>query len=1048
MPRDLHPPFEMNYVNVAVTLPGASSSEVETYLAYPIEDALKGLKGVEKITSTSSNGVLSVNLKYEAGFDEMDQAAEIVRASILAKQSELPESVKDISVDRQRTNKVWLSAYLLSNFDAENLQHRIAIKKLKDRIEAIPGIVMAESTEPARDIYIDFIPSRLKEFELSVTEVRGIISKSLQFAPVGRIKSNESSFSVELERNANQLEDIQNIPLRSNLSGQQIFLKDVADVKFELGEKTTRWYYDQLPSTVLRVFKDTTSDSIDLSEKLKATIESFKTELPQPIELKILADGPYFIKNQLNVLLNNGIIGSVIVLVILLLFLNARTSLWTFLGVPIAYLGTFILLQSMGMSIDLISMIGLLLVLGILVDDAIIVAEKYSENLEAGLAPKDAAQEAVRQLIKPVTGTVLTTIFAFSPLIIIDGDMATILFAVPVVIISCLILSWIESFFILPNHLSHFVKKPPGDRAESWMKVLRSQYKLMLNGVIRFRYLAAGVLTAIFILTGFIAAKEIQHDFKLSIGMESVTVFSFLKESHSLDETYAAIHGIEKGLYEILDSSEIDGVSTRVGSAWHDGREKSGYRYSRMRIYINKFDSHPSVLRDAVLKKVEDYLKDYPEKDRFETLSAKVTRQGADESKKSMITISASGRDEYSFEDLEKTINEEVTPVAGISRYANNPDQLQETWEFESEPQVLIQYGLTQSDVARQIRGHFVDDELKEIRMNGDSVTLYTRMKQTGDPEFRDLPNFKVITPVGVEVSLNELGGWKQRQSLSSISHQDGVRNFRFDFEYDTEEVNELQVKKNVEPIVKKLAESFPAYQIELVSSNEGEADNMIWGLKVAAICVGLVLLTMALVLGSLSQPLLVGLPIPFGIMGIIWALYLHDMPLGLMALIGLIGVVGVAVNDSLIMIDQINLLGNKKGKVDSETIVEGASSRLRAILLTTVTTLGGVFPMAYSLGGESGFTQPLAFAMGWGLSFATFLTLFVLPAIMVIQLDIKNVFLKIKNKWFPSNAVEEDLLPELNRQRSGSTDSVSDEWRHPRVPPSTESTTDQITHH
>ena len=301
---------------------------------------------------------------------------------------------------------------------------------------------------------------------------------------------------------------------------------------------------------------------------------------------------------------------------------------------------------------------------------------------------------------------------------------------------------------------------------------------------------------------------------------------------------------------------------------------------------------------------------------------------------------------------------------------------------------------------------------------------------------------------MGVEVSLNELGGWKQRQSLSSISHQDGVRNFRFDFEYDTEEVNELQVKKNVEPIVKKLAESFPAYQIELVSSNEGEADNMIWGLKVAAICVGLVLLTMALVLGSLSQPLLVGLPIPFGIMGIIWALYLHDMPLGLMALIGLIGVVGVAVNDSLIMIDQINLLGNKKGKVDSETIVEGASSRLRAILLTTVTTLGGVFPMAYSLGGESGFTQPLAFAMGWGLSFATFLTLFVLPAIMVIQLDIKNVFLKIKNKWFPSNAVEEDLLPELNRQRSGSTDSVSDEWRHPRVPPSTESTTDQITHH
>lgn len=344
--------------------------------------------------------------------------------------------------------------------------------------------------------------------------------------------------------------------------------------------------------------------------------------------------------------------------------------------------------------------------------------------------------------------------------------------------------------------------------------------------------------------------------------------------------------------------------------------------------------------------------------------------------------------------------------IKGIVEYVKNPNILEDIWVFEPDYQSLWQNQMTSSNLAQEIRGIFQSDYFGESRIMGQNRKVYLEIQGKKEFDFKDLEEIRLMNAQGIKVPLSNFGRWKRKKDLAKIEHKNAMRVLNFDFKYDSEKQSFFETQKQAKETVAKLQTKYPNYSIELVEANEEAAKNRAWAIKVAVLCVGSVLLIIALLLGSITQPFLVGLPIPFGIIGIIWALYLHGMPLGLLALIGLVGTIGVSVNASIVMVDQINRYAKAEGKMTRESIVAGASSRLRAILLTTLTTLVGVFPMAYSLGGEMGFTQPLAFSMGWGLSSATFLTLFILPALLMIRLDILNWFSRFGKKKNKSEVI------------------------------------------
>jgi len=994
--RDLIPPFEYTMIRIEASLPGASATEVEKYLTYPVETALQGVPSVDKIRSRSQTGSMRVRLFFPADYSDIDGAVEDITNRVDAIRWQLPEQSREFSVKQVKVTDVFQVALALENFEQTNTEHRNLARKLADRISALPGIIDASVDMIPQNVYINIRPEKLRRYEISIEEIRLKVRQALTFSPIGKFAAEEQIFAIEVKRPAEALEELEKLTLRSNRTGDVIRLADVATVGLAVDEVKQIHRINGHSTINIYVRKDTRSDSIVLKGKVQKVVADFNDTLPAPLKVFSFIDGASFIENQLATLKGNGLFGFVLVLLILTLFFNFRVSLVTSFGIPIAYCGTLITLYALGISIDLISVVGMILVLGILVDDAIIIAERYMENLEEGYSRQDAAFRASRDLMLPVTGTVLTTIFAFSPMILIASEIAVVFYAIPIVIIASLIMSWLESFFILPNHLMHFIKKPAKDHQNTFFATVKQAYKRLLGGILKLRYLVVVGLLAFMAASIWVGKNKIQQNFMFNPDIERISVNVVIKDSSSFKKTSKLISPIEAFILS-LPKDKIEHVTSDVGGLWTKGRWFEGPRYAKINAYIHKNETYPKAVKKEYGKIIKDKVAEL-KTDAFETLKVKTEFRGHDEIKKNMVTLKLSGKDDANYRDI-KTRLAELTQSEklNISMEEEQKD-FEKKWLFVPNLESISRHQIGQSEITQQLRSYFVPHELTQLRVDGETRWVYTQVQKAKSLDENVLNRMQIQNQMGLSVPLKSLGRWVQTEQLSRISHEQGRRILAFDFSFDPEkDMNIVKAMEETKALSAKIVEDFPSLDAKVENADEDEANRKTWALKVASVCILLVLFTLALVLSSLTLPFIVGLPIPFGLMGIVWALYLHDLPMGMMSLVGLIGTVGVSVNDSLIMVDQMNKRAAEFGSMQREDIIEGAASRLRAIILTTVTTLGGVFPMAYGIGGESGFTQPLAFSIGWGLFFSTFLTLFALPAFVEIRRDFGGLWRRLR---------------------------------------------------
>jgi multidrug efflux pump subunit AcrB len=991
--RDTIPPFEFKSVEVLIRLPGASATEVEKFLAFPIEQALQGLPHAKEIETRSSSDQFKAKIYFNAGYDKVSESVEQIRSRISAISWQLPEQARDVSVQQNKVDEVFHMGIALEGFDETQPKHRQLTQRLADKIRSINGIIRVYEEMNQQNVYIKINPKALARNEISIAEIRNRVRQALSYSPIGKVDFDEKTYSVEVERPAEAIDTLHNLAIRGNATGDVLYLKDVATISLQIDEIKQHHRYNGQSVIKLYSRKDTTSDSINLKADVVKILDEFNADLPKGLRASVFADGPKFIQQQLNTLTNNGLFGLILVLVILTLFFNWKVALAASFGIPIAYCGTLVALFTFGISIDIISVVGMILVLGILVDDAIIIAERYIENLENGMTPKAAAQDASADLMLPVTGTILTTVFAFTPMILIDSEIAVIFYAVPVVIITSLAMSWLESFFILPNHMQHFIRKVPKHTTEtSFFLKTKAAYKALLGQILRFRYLTVTGLVLFFLASAWVAKNKIQQQFWFGANQERIEIRVTLKDSPSLAHTESVIQPIEAYLLR-LPKGKIQGVGADIGEMWEHGRHYVGYRYARITLHINENLTHPGSVKKQYSKILKEYFKNNTP-DSIEDIQVGWQMNDQDEKKKQMISIDVTGKEDVDYLDLKSTLTGTIKDKNLKLELVKEVNEFDEKWVFSPDTNSLARHQMSVNEITAQLRSFFVPHELTQVRMNGETKWLYTQVQRDKVVTRAELNQMTVLNHKGLAVPLRHLGSWSKKKQLGTIRHKDGKRQFSFDLSFDPDQdMNITQAKEQGALITQTLAKKFPTYEVQLRDADRAEASSRAWALKVGLLCVLLVMLTLSLVLGSLTLPFIVGLSIPFGLMGVVWALYLHDMPMGIMSLIGLIGTVGVSVNDSLIMVDQIMKRGQGTVKrLTRKHIVEGAASRLRAIILTTVTTLGGVFPMAYALGGESGFTEPLAFALGWGLFFSTFLTLFALPAFIEIRRDFSHL--------------------------------------------------------
>ncbi|MCF8058358.1 MAG: efflux RND transporter permease subunit [Bacteriovoracaceae bacterium] len=989
MKRDLVPQWKINRINITSSLSGASPGQVENFVTFPIEEAIQSFAGIEELTSQSREGSssITVKVKTELSENEINDLYQNILAAVNNIKSELPQDIENLQVVNEKLTSFWFSSLSVLNFDNFNPLHRRWLKDVRDELRKVPGIVQVTDRASKADILIKFNQTAMARYRLTSADIQTVLAKKFRPLPVGSIDRGESSIAVQISHSVESLESLKNLIVKGNGSGTLIRLKDIARVTFEIPKQKSKQFTNGQASVSIVLFKDLETDTLDTKVEVEKVLLKINELTPEGIKVQITDDGPSYIERQLNVLKSNALMGVILVVLVLLAFLGLKTSLMTTFGLPLAYFATFIVLGAMGMKIDIISVVGMILILGILVDDAIIVSEQYMQYLELGHPPKEAAMMAVRKTFVPIIGTVLTTAVAFSPILLANDGLSEFLGAIPWVVFAALGMSLIESFFVLPNHLAHFVKKPIKYKEGGLFERFKGGYERGLNFCLKWRYPLVLLFVVFSGWTFYFASQHVPFKFNLRIGSEKIRVIAELKESATLAQTEKEL----KPLWDLLakiDTKEYSHIEGNLGWAYISGEEYNGDRFANVAIRFNQ--THPDI--DGAKERINSFLeKNLPllKTDNFKRLETVIEKSGHEKAKDHTVSIKVRGKGQVNLEEILLEVEKTAKTVKETKSVYVDPKLIVETWDFEIDDDSLINYDIEASDVSTQLRQFVTKNKIREVRFKGESVKVLSFFEEGDALTYEGLSELKVLGKMGRLIPLNRLGVWVKKKSLRSLDHKDLSRNYEVDVRYDEKLIKKEIFIKKLKELMIPLNDKFVGHKFVVEDADEEAKKNKSSISKMAIFCVLFILLVLSLVLNSLFQPLLIGAAIPFGVVGVIWAFYFHGIDIDVMAIVGIIGMAGVVVNDSLIMVDTINGLTEMKRRFNRSVIVLGAVTRLRPILLTSITTLGGVFPMAYGLGGDSGFTKPLALSMGWGLFLATFLTLFLIPAMLNIQADV-----------------------------------------------------------
>ncbi len=985
--RDLVPSMSFKGMSVSVELPGASALQMESFVIRPIENVLKNLSGLKEMNSESRPGSAMIHLRYtdRTSHEAIAEHVEEIRSRLTGLRDQLPEDLKEPRVHQWKRESSWFMSLALVNADARNELHRNTLISIQQELAKVPGVVSVNSSLPAREVYVRLDPAKLVHYGLNSSQIAAQIEKQLKPIPVTSLRVATEDISVTLPDPIQNPQSLGNLVLRTSDFGRSLRLSDVGVVEDYFPPQTQIDLVNGKAYVDLWLKKDLESDIVTLDSQVIAKVDELKKKVPEGLELRVLGQGANMIRQQINVLKGNALAGAVLVLLLLGFFLGSRVALMTAIGIPLSYLGSVIILKAAGISINLISVVAMILVVGILVDDAIVVSEIYTTYLRKGMQRREAALRAALRMLGPVTAGIITTMIAFFPIVILGGWLTEVFISIPVVVISSLAVSWFEAFFILPQHLQRFVKKTY--ERPRILDRMESVYERSLSWVVKKRAWGAVVFIALAVGTAFIWQKKITTSFDLSIGPREVNVYAILKGNPTKDEALQALRPLVDHLAPMVDGKDVKDLFLSIGDVWMDGKRHRGNRYASLYLAINDKLANPDVVESRLLEQLKTELPKF-KTEAFERLNAEGQFSKSDDEKsdENLFDLYFSGSETRSFQDIFTIAETRLKTIPGFVDLTYNQDDLGRSWKFRWNLEALRSYGISETELSQQLREVMDRNRITQIFYQGETLPVSIGFGALDTfARVEDLKSIEVLGPNGQLLPLRYLGEWSEENTQSTWRRMNGERMLNFKVKMDPTKTRNDEFKSALALASTELEQLFSGYRVSSEEANKQAGENKRWMMEALLICVVGIFFVIALQLQSFTQPLLVCFSILFGFIGTLWATWLHGYKFDLMTMIGLLGVAGISVNASLILVDWIN----KKSSTTASAIVEGCRERLQPILLTTVTTLGGLFPMAYGLGGDAGFTRFLAFSMAWGILSSTLLTLFLMPVLLMLRSDL-----------------------------------------------------------
>lgn len=971
--KEMFPNVDFDTIIISTIYPGSSAEDVEKLITIPIERQLKSVNGIKETSSISREGQSLFYLKIEPNY-QLDDVLIDARNAVETTE-DLPSAAETPVINKLDTKQKPIIKIAL--FGKNENEIRLWSKSLRDYLESkIPGIARIDFLgyrDEVIEVAVD--PKKLRRNELTIGQITDAIASRNVNLSGGKIKGLDYNVTIQTQTEFIEPQEIADVIVRGNDTGRSLKVSDLANITNKYDEDATLHRAQGKRAIILDVIKKEKADVINTTDALKEYTSQFFTKRKlqeKEISYTFLDDTSFYVKRRLNVLTKNGMQGMFLVFVCLLIFMNVRISLVTSIGAPLSFLVAFALMDSMGITINLISMFGLIMVLGMLVDDSIIVSEQFYQNLESGLSPKDAAFKSALETIKPVTATILTTIAAFASLFFMGGIMGKFLWPVPTVIIICLAASWLECFFIHPVHLREWVKLSHSKWRESWYPYLVKAYEKTLSF-----FLKIPLITILFFFALLASSIVVNQKFMRFILFPSDGVYIFTlnykgEVGTALEKTERIMSQLETIVLEEINDQELESTRTVVGEQARAQQARSGNHYGGMFIYLTpevERERKTQVIIDAVNQKIRENL---PQ----ERIIIEKIETGPPKGKP--VDIELLGNDLEVLKTLAQKIERELKKQEGITTTDIEYEEIKKQILLKIDQKEATRLGLNTLSIAQEVRRAYQGDSITEIRKSDEDVEIRVRYNLAARSDEKSLLEVPINNISGRPILLKRVTQLSESPAPYFIHRLNEKKSISVEGEINTKKITSNEINKKMVPIVDNFLKDFPEVSYRLAGENEDTKESVQRLQKSGIISLFVIFIILVAMFNSVVQPIVVMSAIPLALIGVIYTFFIMGVPFSFMALLGMIGLVGVVVNDSIVLVSFINTK-LESSKNSFQAVLEASRSRFRPVILTTVTTVAGLLPIAHDPLGDP-FLKPMALSFAYGLIFSSLLTLIFVP--------------------------------------------------------------------
>ena len=1002
------PLTDSKIVTISVAYPGASPQEIEEGVVLKIEDNLKGLRGVDRVTSVSRENSGTITVEIETGENIDFMLLEVKNA--VDRVPSFPTGMEPLIVAKQEEVRQTIT-FALSGDKIPLVTLKQLGRQVENDLRAIEGISQIEvSGYPEEEIEIAINEASLLAYDISFEDVSKAVSTSNILVTGGNIKTDTEEYLIRATNRSYYGKELSNIIIKATNNGKTVRLSDVAIIRDRFSETPNATYFNGELAVNITVTSTNSEDLISSAEKIKTYIEGYN-QSHNNVKISIVRDLSITLNQRTQLLTENAIVGMILVLIFLSLFLNTRLAFWVAFGLPISFLGMFIFAAQFDVTINVLSLFGMIIVIGILVDDGIVIAENIYQHYEKGKTPIQAAIDGTMEVIPPVVSAIITTLLAFSLFLFLDSRIGEFFSEVSVIVILTLVVSLVEALIILPAHLAHSkaLRKPVEEENPSKMKQFFSKMRIInklgdrfmvflrdklyspsLDFVLKYKMLSLSFFIGFLILTiGAIGGGVIGVTLFPSVASDRVSVELDMPNGTNVRVTDSIISMIQEKAY-LVNKELSDKYLKGTGKELFENTILSLSSSSSAQLQINMLpgEERPNEINSSlVTNKLREAVGPVIGTERLifgsggnfggSPVSVSLLSNNIEELKAAKLELKEVLKTNPLLKDVED----------------NDPAGIKEIQLELKESAYLL--GLDLQTVMSQVRSGFFGTQAQRFQRGQDEIKVWVRYDLSNRQSINNLDDMRIMTPSGERVTLKDIATYTIARGDVAINHLEGQREIKVsaDLKDPSSSATDIidDIKLNVIP---EIQSRYPTISTSYEGQNR-EAVKLSRSLKAAGIPILLLIyITIAFTFRSYSQPILLILLVPFSLTAVAWGHWMLDFPVNILSLLGIIALIGIMVNDGLVLIGKFNS-NLKEGMTFDMALSDAGKSRFRAIFLTSVTTVAGLAPLLLEKSRQAQFLKPMAISISFGIAYATILTLLVLPLFLAFSNNIKK-----SSKW------------------------------------------------